>query len=216
MATRILFVATLVCVACSSQESVEEHNKKLAAKLDRDRGSSKAIKIETAVPGGTKIPCDKLIDAALLTEKLEEKDPVTVADQTKQEADATSVCSVRRGGEVMSAKKQEELAKKTMKLGVIAGDELCSIAAFCSVPANEEQQRKKCEDGNMDSNETIGVFACVKVTPKGPTDAYTYTFVDPDSRCVLRVRGGPSVDEESDVQRCAKAALELIGPASLP
>jgi hypothetical protein len=113
----------------------------------------------------------------------------------------------------------EEQAKKTAKLGVQPGDELCSITVYCSIPADETKFREQCkndmEKGNMKSNEAIGAFACIKVTPKGPDDAFTYKFIDADTRCVLSVRGGPSVNDEAEVQKCARAALVLIDPASL-
>lgn len=215
-----LAVALLVATACSSEtESIEEYNKKQAERLDSKKPRGKAIKVETALPGGTKVACDQLLDAETLTKLLEEKDPVTIADKTKDDAEATSVCSVRRGGQLMDEKKMAEQAKKTMKLGVLAGDELCHITAYCSIPANEtafkEQCKKDMEKGSYKSNEVIGAFACIRVTPKGPDDAFTYKFIDADSRCVISVRGGPSVNDEAEVQKCAKAALVLIDPGSL-
>lgn len=211
-----LLVIVLLCASCSSGESVDEYNRKQAelAEQKKPKGPA-AVKVETAVRGGTKIACDKLLDAARLTEMLEEKEPVTLSDQSKQDIEATSVCSVRRGGKVMDAKAQEEMVKKTMRLGVLAGDELCNIAAYCAIPADGTLLKDKCERDQMASNDAIGVFACVKVTPKGPDNAYTYKFADPDARCVVQVRGGPSVSDEAEVRRCAKAALELIGPESL-
>ena len=214
MGKHMLLTATIVCFGCGT-ESVEDYNKKLKDRAPNKESAAKVIKVETAVPGGTKIPCTKLFDVAKMAEELEEKDPVTLSEHTQEEFDSTAVCSVRRGGKVLSAKEQEKRSKDTNKLGVLAGDELCNIAVYCSIPADEEALRQKCKNDNMDSNDAIGVFACVKVTPKGPDDAYTYKFVDPDSRCTMRVRGGPSVNEESEVRKCARAALVLLGPESL-
>ena len=215
MAKHMLLFAMFTCLACG-QESVEEYNKKLDEQAARTQVKSKAETVKTAVAGGTKIPCNDLIDAARLTEHLGEKHPVSLSEHTREEVDATAVCSVRRGGKVLSAKEQAKRSKETNKLGVLAGDELCNIAAYCSIPADEEAMKQNCKNDNMQSNEVLGVFSCVKVTPKGPTDAYTYKFIDPDSRCILKVRGGPSVNEESEVQKCAKAALFLISKESLP
>jgi tRNA(Ser,Leu) C12 N-acetylase TAN1 len=214
-----LAVAVLLATACSGEkESIEEYNKKQAERLDSKKPQGKAVKIETAVRGGTKIGCAQLIEVDKLTQLLEEKEPVALIDKTREDPEATSVCSVRRGGK-LDPKKMEEQAKKTMKLGVLAGDELCSITAYCSIPADETKFREQCkndmEKGNMKSSEVIGAFACIKVTQKGPDDAFTYKFIDADTRCVISVRGGPSVNDEAEVQRCAKAALVLIDPASL-
>lgn len=211
MVKQSLLMASLLCLACS-----QESDRRVDERPPQPTRTSTAIKVTTAVPGGTKIPCDKLIDAALLTQQLGEKDPVSLSDHTKDEMDATAVCSVRRGGKPVSRKEQERRSKDTMKLGVLPGDELCNIAAYCSIPPDEDALKKKCENDHMQSNDAIGVFACVKVTPKGPDDAYTYKFLDPDSRCILQVRGGPSVNDEGEVQQCAKAALLLISRDSLP
>ncbi|MCG8424271.1 MAG: hypothetical protein MJE77_40780 [Proteobacteria bacterium] len=211
---KLLLVAAFACLACN-QDSVEEYNKKLDDRSAHKRSESKAVKVETAVPGGTKIACETLLDAAQLGDFLGEKAAVTVVDQTKPGLDATSVCSVRRGGKKLTAKQQEKLAEKTLKLGVLPGDELCNISAYCSIPADEKSLASKCRADGLQSNEAIGVFACVRVRPKGPDDSYTYKFVDPDSRCILQVRGGPSVNEEKTVRKCARAALYLISRESL-
>lgn len=214
-----LLAVALLFTACGREQSVEEYNKQQAERADMGKPKVKPVKVTTALPGGTKVACDRLLDAQKVTEFLQEKEPVTIADQSKQEIEVTSLCSVRRGGELMDEKKQAELTKKTARLGVLAGDEICSIAVFCSIPADENQFKEDCkrelEKGDMKSNEAVGVFACIKITPKGPDDAFTYKFIDPDSRCVLRVRGGPSVNDEAIVQTCAKAALESIGPDSI-
>lgn len=201
---------------CSSSESAEEYNKKLVEASGKNRSKSKVVAVETAVPGGTKIPCDQLIDAAKLTEHLGEKDPITLSEHTLEEIDATAVCSVRRGGKKLSRKEQDKRSKESNKLGVLAGDELCNITAYCSMPADEDALKQKCRSDGHQSNEDIGVFACVRVRPKGPVDAYTYRFLDPDSRCLMSVRGGPSIEEEAYVQKCAKATLFLVSKDSLP
>jgi len=200
---------------CSSSESAEEYNKKLVEASGKTRSTSKVVSVETAVPGGTKIPCEQLLDVAKLTGHLGEKEPVTLSEHTLDETDATAVCSVRRGGKQISREEQEKRSKTTNKLGVLAGDELCNITAYCSMPADEDALKQKCRADGHESNESIGVYACVRVRPKGPVDAYTYRFLDPDSRCLLSVRGGPSTETEEEVQKCAKAALFLVSKDSL-
>lgn len=204
-------------VACSSGESVDEYNKRQAEAADKKRPRTKVVKVKTALPGGVTIPCDELMDAAKLTALMGETETVVLKDV--KEVGPTSVCSVRRGGEVMDAKKQEEETKRTGRLGVLAGDELCHVTVHCSIPAQDEQFERDCknqiEAGKRQSNEDIGAYACIKVTPKGPHDAYTYKFIDPDSRCVMSVRAGPSVNEEAEVQKCAKAVKDVIGPEQI-
>lgn len=211
------FAIALCFVACSSGESVEEHNKRQAALADKDKPRSKVIKVKTALPGGVTIACNDMLDATKMTELLGEKDPVTFKDV--KEMGSTSVCSVRRGGEVMDAKAQAEIVKKTARLGVLAGDELCHVTIYCSIPANDENFQNDCkkniEKGTRQANEDIGAYACIKVTPKGPNDAFTYKFIDADTRCVMAVRGGPSVNEEAEVQKCAKAVMETVGPEQI-
>ena len=210
----------LLLFACSSEESVEDYNKKQAKAIDSKKPKQAAVKIKTAVKGGTRIACEKLFNVEQMTTLMAEELPISFQDHTdKEDMTATAVCSVRRGGEVMDQKKQQEIAKKTMKLGVLAGDELCNVGVYCAIPANEKQLKDKCkkdmEKGNWKDNEAIGVYSCVRITPKGPNDSFTYRFIDSDSRCVMSVRGGPSVNEETEVQKCAKAAADLLTPESL-
>jgi hypothetical protein len=213
----LVWAIALSTVACT--QDIEEHNKKQAEIAASNRPKSKIIKIETALPGGTTLACETLLDATKLGELMGETDPITLSDQTKKGMGPTSVCSVQRGGTILDAEAQEEQVKKTGRLGVQAGDELCNVEVHCSLPAEDETFKRDCqqsiEKGDRRSNEDIGTYACIKTTPKGPHDAYTYKFIDPDTRCIMSVRGGPSVNEESDVQKCAKAVLELVGPEQL-
>jgi len=210
-------IPALVCVLLGACEepSIEEYNRQQAERLEAKRPKGEAVKVDVALPGGGKIACDKIFSAEQMTQALGEREPVTVKDKGDTEIDPTSVCSVRRGGKMMGSKQQEEQIKKTLTLGVLAGDELCYIAAYCSIPADEDSLKNQCRSDQMKSNDAIGVYSCIKITPKGPHDAYTYQFIDPDSHCVMKVRGGPSVNEEEMVQKCAKAALDLMGPHAL-
>ena len=218
MGKLIIILASALCLtACGSGESVEDYNKKRAEAADKKRPKAKVVKVTTALPGGVTIKCAELLDVEKLTPLLEEKDVVSVQDMP--EIGPTSVCSVKRGGELMDEKKQAEESKRTGKLGVLAGDELCHVTVHCSIPAQDEQFQLDCknkiEAGQRQSNDDIGTFACIKITPQGPNDAYTYKFIDPDSRCVMSVRGGPSVNEEAEVQKCAKAIKDVIGPEQI-
>lgn len=212
-----ILASALSLIACSSGESVEDYNKKRAEAADKKRPKSKVTKVKTALPGGVTIKCNDMLDVEKLTALMEEKDPVRLQDM--KEIGPTSVCSIKRGGELMDQKKQAEESKRTGRLGVLAGDELCHATIHCSIPASDKQFELDCknkiEAGQRQSNDDIGTFACIKVTPKGPADAYTYKFIDPDSRCVMSVRGGPSVNDEAAVQKCAKAVKDTIGPETI-
>ncbi|MEM9492928.1 MAG: hypothetical protein AAGC55_27515 [Myxococcota bacterium] len=211
-----LSMLTVVVLALGcAQESVEEYNKKLKKEKIAATPKSEVVKIETALPGGKQIPCEQMLDATEVAETLGEKDPVTISDQSANDQESTSLCSIRRGGKMMDSKTQEKRLAEGRTLGVLAGDELCSIAVYCSVPADDKLFKDKCKRDKKESNEDIGTLACVSVRQKGPYDAYTYRYIEPDTRCVVRVRGGPSVNEESEVQKCAKAALLSIDQASI-
>ena len=212
-----VLASTLCLIACPGGESVEDYNKKQADIADQKRPKTEVIKVKTALPGGVTIGCNEILNATEITALLGEKESVVLKDV--KEIGPTSVCSVRRGGEVMDAKKQQEETTRTGVLGVLAGDEICHVTIHCSIPAQDKQFELDCknkiEAGTRQSNDDIGTFACIKVTPKGPNDAFTYKFIDKDSRCVMSVRGGPSVNEEAEVQKCAKAVADTVGPEEL-
>lgn len=219
MGKSCIVALALVCAACGADESVEDYNKKQADRVEAERPKGKKIVVTTALPGGITIPCPALLDVEKLTTLLAEKDPVTLKDETAENPGVTSVCSIRRGGKEMNEKKMKELAKKTGKLGVLAGDELFNVTVHCSLPAEANQFKLDCknqiEKGKRKSNEEVGTYACIRVTPKGPNDSYTYQFIDTDSRCVMSVRAGPSVNEEAEVLRASKAVFELVGPEQI-
>lgn len=209
-----VLAAASACVGCPSDEGGAEYAKRQAELADKDL-LGKVVKVETALPSGTQVACSTLFDAEQLTTLMKEKEPVGIADHSAKSPDTTATCSIRRGGKPPDEKTQEKMFEETARLGVLGGDEVCNVAVFCSVPADTEGFKNRCKTDGLLANDTIGTFACVKVTPKGPDDGYTYRFIDPDSKCTVRVMGGPSVVEESQVQTCAKAVMELLVPASL-
>lgn len=136
-------------------------------------------------------------------------------DLTEKNPDSTLTCSIRRGGQQLSEKEQARIVEKKGRLGVMGGDELCNLTLYCSVPADEAALKERCTTEGSLGNHTLGVFSCVKVTPKGADDGYSYKLIDEDSKCTILMRGGPSVIEEPLVQACSRAAMKLIAPASL-
>ena len=218
MSSRVTkLIAVLVAcsgMACPSQESAEEYARQQAEAV-RKPPTTKAVKVDTALQSGVHLACADLLPIEELTTQLGEKEPVSVVDLTSGNPDSTSTCSIRRGGKPLDEKSQARIVEKGGRLGVMGGDELCNLTLYCSVPADEEALKQRCATEESLGNHTLGVFSCVKVTPKGEFDGYTYKLIDPDSKCTIMMRGGPSVVEEPLVQACSRAAMKLIGPASL-
>jgi hypothetical protein len=218
MSSRVatLLAVLIACsgIACPSNEGAEEFAKRQAEAADKGP-TGKVIKIDTALQSGVHLACADLLPVAELTKLLEEKEPVSLVDQTDKNPDSTSTCSIRRGGQPLSDKEQARIVEKNGRLGVMGGDELCNLTLYCSVPADEAALKERCTTEGSLGNHTLGVFSCVKVTPKGADDGYSYKLIDEDSKCTVLMRGGPSVVEEPLVQACSRAAMKLIGPASL-
>ncbi len=168
------------------------------------------------VPNMAHIPCDQLLDAAAFTKALSEADPMTIVDKTKTEAEAAASCSLYRGGKRPSDADQKALLKQKGRLGVMNGDEVCNISAFCWTIEDPDRFRKKCaESKGRQQDESMGTFACVQVVPTGEDDVDVFRFFDADTKCVLQVRGGPSMVDNDYIRTCAKTARDLIGPAQI-
>lgn len=180
------------------------------AKREAARGEV-APKKRAPVQDSRKIDCAQLIDAAAFTKALEEKEPLTVRDTRKANVDAAAACSLVRGGRPLTAREQEALIKRAGKLGVLPGDELCHIAAFCTVHTDDEAERKRCTGKKQRHDDSLGHYACETTIAHGAIDVISLRFVEPDTRCALEVRGGPGVSDNDAIRRCAKAARELIG-----
>jgi hypothetical protein len=134
-----------------------------------------------------------------------------VKDRGKSNSEASLSCALIRAGAPPKTDAQLRKAQREgMKLGVLPGDEYCMVTAYCSMATDEERLKKKCEDDKDIGNDAVGQFACVHTTQRGTKEAYTYKVIDPDTRCLLEVMGGPSVTDEPLVQNCTRAALEDI------
>lgn len=201
-------------MACPDREQAEEFARQ-QAEAARKPPTTQAVTVETALPSDVHLACNDLLPIEELTRQLGEKEPVSVTDLTTGNPDSTATCSIRRGGKALNDKAQARIIEKGGRLGVMGGDELCNLTLYCSVPADEEGLKQRCETEQSLGNHTLGVFSCVKITPKGEHDAYTYKLIDTDSKCTILMRGGPSVIDEPVVQACARAAMKLITPDSL-
>lgn len=193
----------------AAQKAAEEEAKRQAP------GSQAAPKIHAPVQGSRKVECSQLINLPLFREALEEKEPLSMRDTRKSSAEASAACSLLRGGRMLTPREQEAIIKRNGKLGVLPGDELCNIAAFCSVNADEESLRKRCTGAGKSHHDAMGSYACATTVQHGAVDVVSLRFVDSDTHCMMEVRGGPSMSDNDFIVRCAKAARDLIGPPEI-
>lgn len=216
MALAALAAALPACKGNSEEEGAlamkreaEEEARRLAAQ------TPSAPKMRAPVAGSRKIDCTQLIDMPAFREALGEKEPLSMRDVSKSNAEANASCSLLRGGRTPTAKEQEAIIKRQGRLGVIPGDELCNVSAFCNTIEEEERFKKRCAELKMTEDESMGSFACVKLVAHGSADVKSFRFLDAETKCVLEVRGGPSMTDNDFITRCAKAARDLIGPAQI-
>lgn len=209
-----LALTSSVTAACKGEEAGM-----LAAQKEAEAESQRLAKETPAAPkqrapvsGSRKLDCNQLIDMTAFREALGEKEPMAMRDVSKGNADANASCSLLRGGRSLSPKEQEAIIKRTGKLGVIAGDELCNVSAYCNSVEQEESFKKRCRELKLQEDESAGFSACVKIIPHGAVDVKSFRFLDPETKCVIEVRGGPSMVDNDYIAKCAKAARDLIGP----
>jgi len=165
------------------------------------------------LPQETRIGCDRVVDPAVFTTALGETAALTVKDVTKQDPDAAAVCSLVRGGKPLSAKQQENKLKKGGRLGVLPGDELCRVTAYCWTIEDPVRFAKRCTDMGNKNDDAPG--ACVQVVMQGANDVNVYRMFDDDTRCILGVSGGPGNTDNELIRACAKTARDQFGPAAL-
>lgn len=166
--------------------------------------------VRPPVPGTTKLPCSQIIDAAKFKEALGEKEPLTV--KAKGDTEATSSCALHRGGKRPGEVEQKAILKREGRLGVLPGDELCYVSAYCSTIETLEKYKKRCTDR---SDESMGTYACVQVVAQGADDVPVFKFFDDDTRCIIQVGGGPSNVNGDMIRTCAMTARDTIGPAQI-
>ena len=202
--------------ACSSGSGIEEAKRQAEAE-DKAKGSSAvaASKVKTPVPEGVHIACDQLLDTAAFQKALMEVEPMTVKDTTAQEARATASCSIVRGGKRPNEAEQQALKKQNGRLGVLPGDESCNISAFCWGIDDEDHVKKKCAEQKRKDDDSMGSYACVQIVPTGEDDVQVFRFFDADTKCILQVRGGPSMTDNDYIRTCAKTARDTITPAQI-
>ena len=196
-------------MACKSSDPLPEAPK-------REVTSKNIVKIEMPVPAGRHVACTDLIPDLTPYSKGIGEEIGVLNDMTKTNTKATAMCALHKAGKApkQNMNPQTEL-EKTAIHGVLPGDEYCTVSAYCSIFMEDEDFTEKCEkDGNR-LTDLNGHGACVRETIRGPKYAYTYKMIEPDTRCLLEVMGGPSVTDENIVQGCSRAAVDSINKASI-
>jgi hypothetical protein len=204
--------------ACSSSEGAGAEAARLEAEAEAKKKAaqpSTAKKVSPPVAGRANISCDQLIDLPGFAAALGEKEPLTVKDVTKSQAEATASCSLVRGGKRPSPAEQERMLKKSRRLGVLPGDELCGVTAFCWTVEEEDHFKRRCKEQGFQDDESLGFYACLQIVATGANDVFSFRILDSDTKCVLQVRGGPSLVDNAVISTCAKAATDLIGPPQI-
>ncbi len=219
MRIRSVVPALALVAACSNaaEEGKREAQREAEALRAKEIAAIKPVdRVKVTVPQGTHLKCEQFMAPDAYTAALEELDPLTVRDATGAMIDSTASCSLIRGGVRPNAKEQEKLLKKTGRLGTLPGDELCNITLYCWVADDEAKYRERCRgtptEVRIPDESATGGFACRETRPAGEFDIDSFKFFDADTRCVIAVRGGPSMTDNDKIATCARIARESIGP----
>jgi hypothetical protein len=214
----IAVLALFCCSGCAEEESsVDRLKKQMKEAASNPPPPKDNIKVITSpVPYGRTVPCTTMVDAARASGALGRE--LTVKELTKDasygDAEAAAVCALHTTGKPLSEKEQKKIFDtQGMKLGVQPGDELCQVTAYCwAGPPEVAAMKKDCEDKGQTTSTEIGDLTCVQTLEAGADYRYVYSVLDPDTKCKLVTRGGPSVTDEAIVKGCAKVFSEIIGP----
>ncbi|HEX2691883.1 MAG TPA: hypothetical protein VHN14_34975 [Kofleriaceae bacterium] len=213
----MIAILVLGLSACSNGEQAGVEEAKRQAELEqkaKQTHGAPAKRLATPVPGQAHVPCTQLIDLAAFQTALGEKVALGLKDVTRT-VEAAASCSLVRGGKRPSEAEQQALLKKSSRLGVLPGDELCNVTAFCWTIENAERFKASCKERKDRDDESMGSYACVHISAVGADDVKMFQFFDEDTQCILQVRGGPSNVNNEIIEACAKAARDAIGPAQI-
>jgi len=211
-------IVVLGLAACGNGENAgaEEARRQAERELAARGGvAAPAKRLSTPVPGQAHVPCAQLIDAPAFQVALGEKEPLAIKDVTRTEAEAAASCSLMRGGKRPNDAAQKARLKQDGRLGVLPGDELCNVTAFCWKIEDAARFKASCKERKDQDDDSLGSYACVHVVAVGPADVKVFWMFDDDTRCILRVRGGPSNVDNERILSCAKAARDTIGPPQI-
>jgi hypothetical protein len=212
----LALAAAAACGGNSEQAGAEAAKREAAAEQKAKSGDAAPAKvIATPVPGQTRVPCSQLIDLAAFQTALGEKEPLTIKEVTKADANAAASCTIVRGGKRPSAAEQQAMLSRASRLGVLPGDDLCNVTAYCWTVEDADRFQASCKAAKDHDDQSMGSYACVHISPTGVDDVKTFKFFDEDTKCILQVRGGPSNVNNDSIQACAKAARDTIGPTQI-
>ncbi len=214
LALAFAFTASSGCKGKLPDEYIEAEK---AMKNQPKKERANVVKIKTAVPYGKVVACEDFIGDPLIFSQMIGDEIGEVKDRSSSNSAASAVCAFMKAGEPPTDNAQlKAYVKNAAKLGVLPGDEYCMITAYCSFATDLDQFKKKCEaDGDTINNNNVGVSACVHQSQRAAEWAYTYKIIEPDTKCVIEVMGGPSVTDEELVQKCTRAAIETINMESV-
>jgi hypothetical protein len=222
LARGLALLACMLAVGCEGREEKQAAPKPEAKPAEKRK--SNIVKITTPVPYGKHVACENIFDAAKFAE-LTALDIGRLSDRSASNSEMTSVCAFFRAGEPPKTDAQlRAFQKNDRKLGVIPGDEYCTVSINCSITASPETLKKRCEEDaktaigmtQYEDNEDLGQYSCVRKTDRPPSDwAFTYRTVDSDTQCLVEVMGGPSVVSEELVQKCTNAGMQLLTKESI-
>ena len=99
-------------------------------------------------------------------------------------------------------------------LGVLPGDEACNVTAYCYTieDADRFRQEVRAEQGKSKDrgDDSMGSYACLHIEAVGEADVQVFRFFDADTKCILRVAGGPGMTEQRLIRNCAKVVRDTI------
>ncbi len=211
----ILVSAVSLVAACSKGENAGAEEAKKAADAEQKAKEARgepAKKLSPPVPGETHIPCEQLFDLPKYQEAMGETEPMAIKDVGKNEPEAAASCSLVRGGKKLTDAEQQAKLKKDGRLGVIPGDEICNVSAFCWTIEDPERFRKKCAQRKEADDDSMGSYACRQTVAVGAFDVYVYRFFDADTKCIIAVKGGASQTDNEVTRKCAVVARDTITP----
>lgn len=213
-----LLGAVTTLVSCSKGENAGAEEARKAAEAEqkaKEAAGEPAKKLSPPVKGETHIPCEQLIDVAAFQTATGETETLTIKDEGKNEPEAAASCSLVKGGKKLTDAEQQAKLKKDGRLGVIPGDVVCNVSAFCWTIEEPERFRKRCATRKETDDESLGFYACRQTVMVGAFDVYVYRFFDEDTKCILQVKGGASQMDNEITAKCAKTAQATIGPAQI-
>jgi hypothetical protein len=211
-------LAVLALPACKDRAEEAREAAQKEADLEAKRKevpAGPAVTQAAPVQGRKRVLCDKLINPSKFTTALGETGPLGLIDVSSGNGEATATCSLIRAGTPPSAAEQAAILKKKPRLGVLPGDEVCRVAAYCWTLESEERLRKRCSDLKNHDDDSMGSYACVQIVPTGIDDVKAFRFFDEDTRCIIDVKGGPSMVDNDLISKCARTARDTIGTEQL-